>query len=171
MKSFRQANLDNYVRALVCLMPWIFALDHINYARWLSVHIRDMSLIHAKHPAVFQQFKAGLFVARRTQQPFSSIALDQLHEQMNAQVKGDGGAIGLTENANALRRWMVAGPETARMVKEFEELIGISDQVERKRHHEQEASIQMKFAKEVTTLVEVYEELGNPFEEDSGELY
>ena len=32
------------------------------------------------------------------------------HEQVNAGVKGEGGAVCLTENPAALRRWMVAGP-------------------------------------------------------------
>ena len=36
-------------------------------------------------------------------------------------VKGSGGAIGLTGNPGALRRWMVAGPEIARITTEFEE--------------------------------------------------
>ena len=35
-------------------------------------------------------------------------------------VKGDGDAVGLTDNPNALRRWMFAGPEVARVIGEFE---------------------------------------------------
>ena len=48
------------------------------------------------------------------------MAIDQAHEQNNAMVKGDGGAVGLTENPSALRRWMISGPEIARIVNEFE---------------------------------------------------
>ena len=47
------------------------------------------------------------------------MAIDQAHEQSNAVVKGDGGAIGLTEDSAALRRWMIAGPEISRLVGEF----------------------------------------------------
>lgn len=53
------------------------------------------------------------------------MAIDQAHEQNNAMVKGDGGAVGLTENPNALRRWMLSGPEMARLVNEFEAGHGI----------------------------------------------
>ena len=35
-----------------------------------------------------------------------AIATEQAHEQNNAAVKGDGGAAGLTENPEALQRWM-----------------------------------------------------------------
>ena len=41
----------------------------------------------------------------------SCIALDQMHEQLIGSLKGDGGIIGLTENPEALRRFMIAGPE------------------------------------------------------------
>lgn len=171
VKSLRQANFDQYVTSLAQLMPWVFALDHINYARWLSVHVRDMCSLKEAHPTVYEEFSSGAFVATKIQQPFSAIALDQAHEQMNAQVKGDSGAIGLTENPKALRRWMVAGPEISRMVKAFEDMTGISEQAEIGRHHEQVRSVQISFAKEVLSLVEVMDDLGNPFEEDSGDLY
>ena len=42
------------------------------------------------------------------------------HEQGYANVKGEGGAVGLTDNPSALRRWMVAGPDFSRMIQEFE---------------------------------------------------
>ena len=40
------------------------------------------------------------------------MADDQVHEQLNV----DGGAVGLTESDNALRGWMVGGPEIARII-------------------------------------------------------
>ena len=43
--------------------------------------------------------------------------LDCTHEQLNAGVKGVGGAVGLRENPVALERWMVADPELARMIE------------------------------------------------------
>ena len=61
----------------------------------------------------------------KTAKRFSAMAIDQAHEQNNAMVKGDGGAVGLTENPNALRRWMLSGPEMARLVNEFEAGHGI----------------------------------------------
>ena len=52
-----------------------------------------MCILSCKHPEVFHQFSQGTF---------SSVALDHMHEQANASVKGDGGAVGLTDNAGAL---------------------------------------------------------------------
>ena len=47
------------------------------------------------------------------------MSLDESHEQNNACVKAEGGAVGLTEKPTALLRWMVAEPEMARVVTEF----------------------------------------------------
>ena len=47
------------------------------------------------------------------------MVLDQEHEQLSALDKVDGEA-GLIGNPATLRRRMVAGPETSRMIQEFE---------------------------------------------------
>ena len=121
IRSIREANFQLYMESLTQIMPWMFALDHTNYSRWLSVHIRDMMTLGEKHPDVLREFEHGNFVVHKTTNNFSAIAIDQCHEQNNAMVKGSGGAIGLTGNPGALRRWMVAGPEIARIITEFEE--------------------------------------------------
>ena len=102
----------------------MFALDHTNYSRWLHLHIRVMCELSVKHPKVFEQFNAGAFVVHRTTHIFSSITLDQAHEQENSTIKGDDGAIGLTENPAALRKWIAAGPAIARIIVEFENAAG-----------------------------------------------
>ena len=49
--------------------------------------------------------------------------IDHKHEQNNKKVKGDGGAIGLTENSVQLLQWIVCGPEVACVVEEFNSLV------------------------------------------------
>ena len=39
--------------------------------------------------------------------------IDQAHEQNNALVKGSGGAVGLTDNPTALRKWIISALEQA----------------------------------------------------------
>ena len=110
VRSIREGNVPLYITALRALAPWFFALDHTHYYRWVPVHIRDMTTLHERLP----EFDRGSFVVHKSTRPFSAIAIDHTHEQNNAVVKGDGGAIGLTQNPRAVLRWMVAGPEIAR---------------------------------------------------------
>ena len=72
------------------------------------------------HSSIHTQFSNEAFVVHKTERLFSSIALDHAHEQVNGEVKDQRGAVGLTENPAALRRWMISGPKSARMVEEFE---------------------------------------------------
>ena len=62
----------------------------------------------------------GNFTVQKTDHSFSNIALDQVHEQHNCIVKDNGGGVGLTESPAALQRWMVSGPEMARLINDFE---------------------------------------------------
>ena len=60
------------------------------------------------------------------------MALDQAREQLNAQVKGDGGAVCLfgQRGATALKRWMVAGPlvtELVNSLREYRSLLKIEN--------------------------------------------
>lgn len=74
-----------------------------------------MIALPSTHPTVALEFKNGQFVVQKSSKSFSSIPIDQAHEQNNKCVKGDGGAIGLTENSSELLRCMV--PEIARLVQ------------------------------------------------------
>ncbi len=97
VRSHRERNLALYVEAMEALAPWFFALDHINYARWLPVHIKDMKALRSDVKLVLEQN----WVLTKTRRKFASMPLDQAHEQNNETVKGSGGAIGLTENPAA----------------------------------------------------------------------
>ena len=87
----------------------------------------------------------GKFVITQTLNLFSKMAIDQAHEQENEKVKGEGGAVGITEDPAALLRWMVAGPEVARVVYGFmahqEGILNGKEHL----HHDQSPSIQRAF--------------------------
>ena len=50
IRLFREANYDLYRQSLVGLIPYFFANNNVNYARWLHIHLRDMSTRGEKHP-------------------------------------------------------------------------------------------------------------------------
>ena len=72
--------------------------------------------------------------------------IDQAYEQNNACVKDGGGVVGLTENPSALQRWMIAGPEVARVIGEFENSAIPENRRMDTHHHDQTASVQISFA-------------------------
>ena len=137
VRSLRQGDFMLYIDALTKIAPRFFALGQTDYARWIPVHLRDMVALEDKHPDVFAEFMSGNFTVKKTTHAFSALAIDQAHEQNNASVKVDGGAVGLTENHAALRRWMVSAPEMARMIAEFQATAETRTKKNGSRHHDQ----------------------------------
>ena len=107
---------------------------------------------------------------KKTALAFSALAIDQVHEQNNASVKGDGGAVVLTEIPAALRHWMVSGPEMARAIAEFQATADTRIKKTYFRHHEQTKHTQLAFARDVKSLSGVMREWGNPFCDDRSDL-
>lgn len=170
IRAFREGNFTLYRDSLSELIPFFFANNNVNYARWLPIHLRDIMCLEKQHPEVAREFHKGNFVVHKSDRDFSSMAIDQAHEQNNAVIKGDGGAIGLTEDPSALRRWMVAGPEISQFVANYETVSGSKDVKKDSRHHEQSPKAQKAFFEKVQRLTMVIEEMGNPFAEETGDL-
>ena len=170
IKSLRIGDFQLYIKTTQKMAPWLFSLDHHNYARWLPVHIRDMVKLKDSHPDLCNEFEVnGNFVVKKSDHKFSQIALDQNHEQQNAIIKGEGGAVGLFQSDAALRRWLIAGPEVSRIIQEFETSFSGSESTD-KRHHKQTFSVQMQFWEDVKKLVDVIDVLGSPYLDDGTEL-
>ena len=169
VKSIRSGNLQLYINTLMKIAPWMFALDHHNYARWLPVHINEMSQLQQNHPDVYEEFLKGIFSVQKSNRKFSRIAADQNHDQITAKIKGVGGAIGLAEKGTTVQRWLICDPEISRLLNEFESINEGVNHVQ--EHHDFSDSVQSNFHKEVKSLLSALEDVGNSFDDDSNDLF
>ena len=155
IRSFCEANFSLYYQALSELIPYLLANNNTNYVQLLPVHLRDMLTLESKHLAVAQEFKMGSFAVHKTKHDFSVLAPDQDHEQANAAIKADGGAIGLTNNPSALRKWMVSGPEVSHLVPNYEMEAQAKEASNHSLHHEQTPHAQKTFLERVQKLSQI----------------
>ena len=155
VRAFREGNFHLYRESLQELIPYLFAINNVNYARWLPIHLCDMMSLEKQHPEVAREFHNGNFVVHKTDRIFSGMAIDQAHEQNNAVIKGDGGAVGLTENPSALRRWMMAGPEISKFVADYEAISRGKETKKGSHHHEQSPTAQKVFFEKVRSGLQV----------------
>ena len=163
VRAHREKNVPLHVNVLEELALLFFALDHVNYARWLPVHIRDMKSFPRRIKEEFQI--KGNWVISKTANTFSGILFDH--------VKGSGGCIGLTENPVAFRRWMLSEPELSRLRKQFEREFfsdNDPDNPQNFLNHEQGLSTQKTFQRQVTSLCSIIKKMGNPFLADFSDL-
>ena len=136
-------------------------MDHTNYARWLPVHVRDMVQIKYKHPDMYTEFIKGNFVFQKSSHKFSLIGKDQSHEQSNKTLQAHGGAVGLYANPGALTLFMLAGPECARCIEEFESILDKT--TSSTAHYEEASSLHTKFGTDVRAFVDLLSSLGTRF--------
>ena len=92
MQSLWEDKYPLYIALSCKLICWYFALDHYNYARWLSVHIYDLLALPQNLPQLHKFFMDGYFTFQKTDRQFFLMGLDQIHEQSNAVMKGMGRA-------------------------------------------------------------------------------
>ena len=129
-----------------------------------------MVTLEQKHPQLAKEFQSGNFVVHKSSRRFSSISIDQAHEQANAVIKADGGAIGVTEDPSALRRWMIAGPEISHLVAQYEAACMTKEGSEHSSHHEETERAQRVFLERVENLLQAMKAMGNPFQDESRDL-
>ena len=69
VQAQRQHNFNIYVEVLEQLAPLFFVLDHINYARWIPIQIRDMK---SQPECIAKEFQDnGHWVLSKTGNKFS----------------------------------------------------------------------------------------------------
>ena len=108
IKSLQTFNFAMFMDCLEKIAPWMIAMKHINYARWLSIFIPDLKSLQSNLPGVHKKFCQGKFTINKSGKPFSSIGIDQAHEQNNKIVKIGRGATDLLNDNAALLKQTVA---------------------------------------------------------------
>lgn len=70
-----------HLSCIRAIIPWCFAYDRVNYARYLPYYLAQMSQLPTTHPDVYAEFVAGKFsVQLGSMNPFGRIPVDQTIE-------------------------------------------------------------------------------------------
>ena len=96
--------LFEYIREM---LPYCFAYDHINYARYLTYFLGDMLQLNKSFPEIYEQVIVGNFAAQLSSDKlFSRIETDKVIEMtLNKDTKTPGGTRGFSTNVGAVQRW------------------------------------------------------------------
>lgn len=164
VSATRESDWKKHLSAVRIMLPWYFAYDHVNYARYLPAYWLEMLQLPQTHPQCHDQFLVpGQWTVQRSSHPFTSIACDQAIEQtVNKDSKTKGGMVGLTLNRNASQRWILSHHERSAITRRCEELAGIFKDVRGKKDCDVK-----RIAKErgmVSKAMETIESMMNPFE-------
>lgn len=114
-----------------------------------------MGILYQTDPKSFDEFlRDGNFVISDTQNVFSSMVIDQRHEQLNKDKKCDRGIVGLTVDQDNCNRGFLCTPGVTRVTVEFESQTFFKNNEHRQdfQQHEDSKSFQAQFQRDVCNL-------------------
>lgn len=106
IRASREGDLDLHLSGIRRMIPWCFAYDNINYARYLSWYYSEMVALPQKHPEADAYLRAGgLSVQIGECNPFGRIPVDQTIEETVNKDTQSGGTRGFSLMPGAISRY------------------------------------------------------------------
>ena len=108
---------DMHLQSVQAVLPLFAGCDRINYLSWGSVYLEDMRKLAQDAASVFENFKAGKFMVKRTEGQFTAVGADMCLEQtINRSQKSAGGIIGSTKRKQFVAQWEIIHHEMLAVV-------------------------------------------------------
>ena len=109
LHASREGNWDLHLIAIRTMIPWCFAYDKVNYARYLSAYFAQMTNLPENNPDVYRAFKEGQFpVQISSNNPFGRIPVDQTTEvTVNKDTQTPGGTSRFSLKGGAIKRYYI----------------------------------------------------------------
>ena len=166
IRATREGNWELHLECIKAVLPWFFAYDHTNYARFLPAYLVHMLELPDTHPEAYSMLSQGDFgVQCTTSHGFSQLPVDQTIEQtLNRNTKTKGGIIGSSLKKGAVQWWMLTAYARASSADRCREMASLHPQDEIKGHKESGSVRKRKDEEDVKKVMEVISQWRNPFE-------
>ena len=127
LRASREGDWELHLSAIKEMIPWCFAHDNLNYARYLSAYVSEMSHLEEEQPEAFKYLKSGGFsVQIGEDNPFGKVPVDQACEEtVNKDTETAGGTKGLSLKAGAMSKYYLVAEYRSiflRLVKDMLDL-------------------------------------------------
>ncbi|XP_065185756.1 uncharacterized protein LOC135816485 [Sycon ciliatum] len=169
LRFVRASRTGNWKLHLVCvrdMLPWCFAYDRVNYARFMSFYWLDMTQLPTNHPEAHAFLEQGGFSVQRSSNPFARVASDQAIEQsINRATKTTGGIIGFSRHPATVQRWVLTAHDRAAVADVCLEHCGLDDSTEERDtfHKDCQKGRMVRDEKDVLQVIDTVSMLRNPF--------
>lgn len=163
-RAIRTSDLDLYIFAASKMCSLFFALNHQNYARWLSKNLDDLINIENTHPGLSAEFENGALSIRRTTKNFCRSPVDLTLEQtINADAANKlTGITAFTNSLHTRQKWSETHTIRTAVISnllEFLNLVELSETTESMY----QSSI---FNKQIAKFTDEVQNNINPFSDD-----
>ena len=110
------------------MIPWCFAYDNVNYARYLPAYLSEMTHLEETHPEAHEFLKSGGFsVQFGDQNPFGRVPVDQIcDETVNKDTQTAGGTKGFSLKAGAVSKYYIVSEFRSIFLKQLRDMLNLS---------------------------------------------
>ena len=125
IRAARLGNWDLHLQSVRAMIPWLFAYDRVNYARYLPYYYASMTRLDITNPGVSEEFRQGRFsVQLGTSNPFAKIPADQaVEETINRDTQTSGGTKGFSLKPAAVSKYYLSAEFRSIALRELRRFI------------------------------------------------
>jgi len=128
IRAERTGNWELHLQSIQAILPYMAASGHNSYTKSGTLYLQQMSNLPTQHPNVYQHFRDGLHVIRRSNQLWAGLSSDLVIEQvLMRSLKTSGGLTrgwGMTEKQRL--PWLFSRPACAEVNQAMQEFTGIN---------------------------------------------
>ncbi|KAK3735047.1 hypothetical protein QZH41_001743 [Actinostola sp. cb2023] len=128
VRASREGHWELHLSAVKQMIPWCFAYNNLNYARYMSAYLSEMSHLKETHPEVCEYLKSGGFsVQIGTKNPFGRIPTDQACEEtVNKDTQTAGGTKGFSLKAGAVSKYYLVAEYRSIFLKQLKDMLDLT---------------------------------------------
>lgn len=125
IRASREGNWELHLSSIRSFIPWCFAYDNLNYARYLSSYVSEMSHLEEEHPDVHTYLKSGGFAVQMgDDNPFGKIPVDQACEEtVNKDTQTSGGTKGFSLKPKAVNKYYLIAEYRSIFMRNLKEML------------------------------------------------
>ncbi len=171
LRADREGDWNLHLSCIRGMIPWCFAMDKTNYARYLPVYYAQMTNLKSTSPDLYEHFQGGGFsVQLSDSNPFGRIAVDQTTEEtVNKDTQPSGGTRGFSLKPGTLTRYYLTAEYRASALRQLRD--HVSSKSQRFSHADLGASRIRKDESDVSSLADMLENNWiNPFVSDPSDI-
>lgn len=171
LRASREGNWELHVSSIRRMIPWCFAYDHLNYARYLSAYLSEMSHLEEEHPDVLAYFRSGGFsVQLGDKNPFGRVPVDQTCEEtVNKDTQTPGGTKGFSLKPRAVSKYYLIAEYRSIFMRQLKDMLHLG--TSNYQHTDLQPSRILRDEADVKAVMSVLEESWiNPFKRETQDL-
>lgn len=164
IRASREGDWSLHLSSVRSILPWCFAYNNINYQRYLSAYLSEMSNLSEEHPDVLQYLRSGGFsVQIGEDNPFGRIPVDQTCEEtVNKDTQTPGGTKGFSLKPMAISKYYLVAEFRSLYLKNLKEMLHLRSSGT--QHNDLKRSRIQKDEADVQAILSTLEGWVSPFE-------